>query len=170
MPEPRRRHRLGDKEGEQEDATQGKFPEGFSDETSDHVNTINISEALTLLREKLDDPDRASGAAAKDAANPVLSKTIEYLETFSRYKDLDTVKQLRNLLMEHSPEYAMEEEENGVTSGNLGLTGFERAQLANLAVETVEEAKNLVPTLETKDDAQLQTLIEELSTLRKFQA
>lgn len=68
---------------------------GFSDETSDHVNTINISEALTLLREKLDDPDRGTGLAAKDAANPVLSKTIEYLEAFSRYKDLDTVKQLR---------------------------------------------------------------------------
>lgn len=70
------------------------FP-GFSDEASDSVNTINISEALTLLREKLDDPDRPSGAAAKDSANPVLQKTMQYLETFSRYKELDTVKQLR---------------------------------------------------------------------------
>lgn len=59
------------------------------------MNTISISEALTLLREKLDDPDRPSGAAAKDGANPVLQKTMEYLDTFSRYKDLDTVRQLR---------------------------------------------------------------------------
>lgn len=68
---------------------------GFSEEGGDEVNTISISEALTLLREKLDDPDRPSGAAAKDGANPVLQKTMEYLDTFSRYKDLDTVRQLR---------------------------------------------------------------------------
>lgn len=54
--------------------------------------------------------------------------------------------------------------------GGLALTGFERAQLANLAVETVEEAKNLIPTLETKDEVKLQALIDELATLRKFQA
>lgn len=141
---------------------------GFTDEKSGDVNTINISEALTLLREKLDDPDRPSGAAAKDGANSVLQKTMEYLETFSRYKDLDTVRQLRNLLIEHSQEAQWDEEGN--VTDSLGLTGFERAQLANLAVETVEEAKNLIPTLETKDDIRLQQLIDELSTLRKFQA
>lgn len=133
------------------------------------MNTINISEALTLLREKLDDPDRPTGAAAKDSANSVLQKTMEYLETFSRYKDLDTVRQLRNLLIEHSQEAQWDEEGNHLMD-SLGLTGFERAQLANLAVETVEEAKNLIPTLETKDDLRLQQLIDELSTLRKFQA
>ncbi|PWN27434.1 hypothetical protein BDZ90DRAFT_212038, partial [Jaminaea rosea] len=81
----------------------------------------------------------------------VLQKSMEYLETFSRYKELDTVRQLRKW------------------EGGLALTGFERAQLANLAVETVEEAKNLIPTLETKDEVKLQALIDELATLRKFQ-
>lgn len=140
-----RRKRPGERETEQEDATQGKFPEGFSDEMSEQVNTINVSEALTLLRGKLDDPDRPSGSAAKDGANPVLQKTMEYLETFSRYKDLDTVRQLRNLLLDHATD-AVEDEEGNVNEGCLALTGFERAQLANLAVETVEEAKNLIPT------------------------
>lgn len=133
---PGRRRHPGNKDAEQEDATQGKLPRGkwtgsvgditiaargeiarltsslcsppslllllhlllllgFSEEGGDEVNTISISEALTLLREKLDDPDRPSGAAAKDGANPVLQKTMEYLDTFSRYKDLDTVRQLR---------------------------------------------------------------------------
>lgn len=124
---PGRRRHPGNKDAEQEDATQGKLPRGkwtgsacevtiaargagailtsalchpsllagFSEEGGDEVNTISISEALTLLREKLDDPDRPSGAAAKDGANSVLQKTMEYLDTFSRYKDLDTVRQLR---------------------------------------------------------------------------
>lgn len=48
------------------------------------------------------------------------------------------------LLIENSEANAYDEEGNETDS--LGLTGFERAQLANLAVETVEEAKNLIPT------------------------
>lgn len=85
--------------------------------------------------------------------------------------------------MEHSTESAQwrlaqrqaaglkpEDDDEEDEEGGLALTGFERAQLANLAVETVEEAKNLVPTLETKDDGKLQSLIDELATLRRFQA
>jgi hypothetical protein len=51
---------------------------------------------------------------------------------------------LYRLLIENSEANAYDEEGNETDS--LGLTGFERAQLANLAVETVEEAKNLIPT------------------------
>lgn len=49
-----------------------------------------------------------------------------------------------SLLAEQSIEAAYDEENQ--PTNNLALTGFERAQLANLAVENVDEAKNLIPT------------------------
>lgn len=73
----------------------------------------------------------------------------------------------------------------------LMLTRFEMAQLANLSIESVEEAKVLIPTcvflslcfhrcprlthglspsLGAKDDQQLESLLNELATKRKFQA
>ena len=57
-----------------------------------------------------------------------------------------------------------------VDDDRLQLSRFEMAQLANLSIESVEEAKVLVPTLAAKDDVKLQSLLDELSTKRKFQS
>lgn len=49
------------------------------------------------------------------------------------------------------------------------------AQLANLAISDVDEARTLIPTyvpyshrLASKDDAQLESLLNELAAIRKF--
>lgn len=61
-------------------------------------------------------------------------------------------------------------------SKGLQLSQFEMAQLANLSVTDIDEARTLIPTyvlmtylsLATKDDAQLESLLHELSAIWKF--
>lgn len=50
----------------------------------------------------------------------------------------------------------------------LQLTQFEMAQLANLCITEVDEAKALIPTLATRDDALLDSLLQELDNIRRF--
>lgn len=50
------------------------------------------------------------------------------------------------------------------------LRPFERGQLGTLCCEDAEEAKTLIPSLADRvDDTRLQQLLDELSSLRKFQ-
>jgi len=61
-------------------------------------------------------------------------------------------------------------------SKGLQLSQFEMAQLANLSVSDIDEARTLIPTyvlvadisLASKDDAQLESLLNELSAIWKF--
>ncbi len=53
---------------------------------------------------------------------------------------------------------------------DVGLAEFEMAQLGNLCPETSDEAKTLIPSLNgKKDDDDLQRLLDDLSTARRFQ-
>jgi DNA-directed RNA polymerase II subunit RPB4 len=74
--------------------------------------------------------------------------------------------------MEYAYDEQYDEEGNllAMDDDRLQLSRFEMAQLANLSIESVEEAKVLVPTLAPKDDAKLQSLLDELATKRKFQS
>lgn len=52
-----------------------------------------------------------------------------------------------------------------------GLEEFEMAQLVNLSPETTEEAKTLIPSLNgKKEDEELQRLLDDLTSIRRFQA
>ncbi|PKI85482.1 Rpb4p [Malassezia vespertilionis] len=101
-------------------------------------------------------------AADRDAsATAVAQKTKEYVNDFSRYKEQSTIREVRALLIKHAVLADTDEPEGK----GLQLTQFEMAQLANLAVSDVDEARILIPT---KDDAQLESLLNELSAIRKF--
>jgi len=83
-----------------------------------------------------------------------------------------------SLLIKHAAQPDMEDEDEK----GLQLTQFEMAQLANLSVTDIDEARTLIPrTLEStkcgansydrlasKDDAQLESLLHELTAIRSF--
>ncbi|KAI3628130.1 RPB4 [Malassezia furfur] len=81
----------------------------------------------------------------------------------ARYKEQSTIREVRALLIKH----AAQPDLDGTVSDDKGLqlTQFEMAQLANLAVSDVDEARTLIPT---KDEAQLESLLNELAAIRRF--
>ena len=94
----------------------------------------------------------------------VTQKTKEYVDEFSRYKDQSTIREVRayvdgkksnrargkmglticndSLLIKHAAQPDMEDEDEK----GLQLTQFEMAQLANLSVSDIDEARTLIPT------------------------
>nr|ACK44499.1 AT5G09920-like protein [Arabidopsis arenosa] len=64
----------------------------------------------------------------------VFEKSLQYVKRFSRYKNPDAVRQVREILSRHQ------------------LTEFELCVLGNLCPETVEEAVAMVPSLKWRSD------------------
>ncbi|KAK9461487.1 HRDC-like protein [Lipomyces oligophaga] len=95
---------------------------------------------------ELDDPELLS-------SNPIVSKTQEYLSTFARFRDEETVNAVEHLLK--SPE-------------NSTLHPFELAQLGSLSFGDAEEARYMIPSLNgKKSDDDLQTLVDNLRRFEK---
>ena len=82
----------------------------------------------------------------------VFMKTLNYTQRFAKFKNMENIASIRQLLT------------------NKKLHKFELAQLANLCPESPEEAKSLIPSLEGRfDDAELASLLEDITTKRSFQ-
>lgn len=80
--------------------------------------------------------------------NKDLKNSMEYLTNFSRFRDQETVAAVIQLLK------------------STGLHPFEIAQLGSLACDTADEAKTLIPSLNTKiSDDELERILKELSNL-----
>ena len=80
----------------------------------------------------------------------VLTKTIDYLDAFARFKQKENVEAVERLLNSHAE-----------------LSKFERAALGSLCPDGVEEAKTLIPSLQDKiGDEELQELLEEMGKLQ----
>lgn len=82
----------------------------------------------------------------------LFQKALAHAFMFSRYKSKEVVEEIRRTLMDS------------------GLAEFEMAQLANLCPESSEEAKSLVPSLKKITDDDLQSILDDLSSIRKFQS
>ncbi|KAK0520795.1 RNA polymerase B [Tilletia horrida] len=152
--------RIG-KVAEEEDASAGKLGPDFKNSP-----TLLISEVKELLeRERGLDKERP--IPVKDPMTiPITAKTIEYVETFSRFRDLQAVRSARQQLIQHQAD----EGSTADPEHSLMLSPFETAQLANLSITDVEEAKTLIQTLNTKNEDMLKQLLDELETIRKFQS
>ena len=88
-------------------------------------------------------------------SNEIVHKTLNFLSTFSRFKNSSSTETVEKLLNDFS------------SQASEPLHPFELAQLGNLECEDAEEAKSLIPSLANKvSDVQLKTL---LSELRKYQ-
>ncbi|KAI7834017.1 HRDC-like protein [Kickxella alabastrina] len=105
-----------------------------------------ISEVRVLLEAQYD--------AKKEDKNlkEVYTKTLEYVQKFSRYTNRDTIKEVRALLKPTE------------------LEAFECAQLGNLCCSEWEEAKSLVPSIGSKiSDDDLDSLLKQMDSLKKYQ-
>lgn len=82
----------------------------------------------------------------------VVTKTQEYLDIFSRFKQRESVQAVERIL-------ALQTD----------LVAFEKSQLGTLCCDTADEAKVLIPSIEgKKSDEDLQELLDEISKLRQF--
>ncbi|KAK9466904.1 HRDC-like protein [Lipomyces arxii] len=121
---------------------------------------LNLSEARLLMIAAMRQRKRELNGQEYDdieieedelSSNEIVRKTQEYLTTFSRFRDEETVSAVEHLLK--SPE-------------NANLHPFEIAQLGSLSCEDSEEAKTLIPSLlNKKSDQELQALLD---NLRRF--
>lgn len=138
---------------------------------------LNLSEARLLIRAAFkerkmkaehkqsfeDDDDEenekedemANIELAGPNSNEIVHKTLNFLSSFSRFKNSSSTETVEKLLNDFSAQ------------ATEPLHPFELAQLGNLECEDAEEAKSLIPSLAHKvSDVQLKTL---LSELRKYQ-
>ncbi|XP_020691755.1 DNA-directed RNA polymerase II subunit 4 isoform X2 [Dendrobium catenatum] len=88
-----------------------------------------LDRRLEQLQQMSDDPT--------NQMSQVFEKSHQYVKRFSRYKNQDAVKQVREILSRNK------------------LAEFELCVLGNLCPETVEEAIAMVPSLKMEDDHML---------------
>jgi len=89
----------------------------------------------------------------KDAPDTtVYNKALEYVRQFAKFTTTDSASAVRETLRREPL-----------------LTQFETAQIANLCPAEAEEAKSIIPSLVKIDDDRLQSLLDEIQTMRKFQ-
>ncbi|KAG8649808.1 hypothetical protein MANES_08G141900v8 [Manihot esculenta] len=114
---------------------------------------MNCEVALILehkyeqLQQMSDDP--------MNQVSQVFEKSLQYVKRFSRYKNPDAVRQVREILSRYQ------------------LAEFELCVLGNLCPETVEEAIAMVPSIKTKgrahDDEAIEKMLNDLSLIKKFE-
>ncbi|SAM85005.1 related to Rpb4-16 kD subunit of DNA-directed RNA polymerase II [Ustilago bromivora] len=153
---------------EDEDAAIGKLGAEFDD-----AGCLLISEVELVFSQPgaLNSSTTSTADGSRDeVATAVFSKTKDYVSEFSRYKDPNTIREIRELLLKHArlDERQVDEEGNEIEETGLQLTQFEMAQLANLCITEVEEAKALIPTLATRDEAMLDGVLQEMDNVRRF--
>ncbi|KAI1467332.1 HRDC-like protein [Daldinia caldariorum] len=110
------------------------------------VDTLTLSEAALVINALV-------AKRRNDRKNvnetEMLTKTIDYLDTFARFKKKENVEAVERLLSSHKEFHK-----------------FERAQLGSLCCETAEEAKYLIPSITDKiSDEELQELLNEIYKL-----
>ncbi|KAK9048395.1 hypothetical protein SSX86_032642 [Deinandra increscens subsp. villosa] len=85
----------------------------------------------------------------------VFEKSLQYVKRFSRYKNPDAVRQVRELLSRYQ------------------LAEFELCVLGNLCPETVEEAIAMVPSIKSRgrghDDEAIEKMLNDMSLIKKFE-
>ncbi|XP_071840294.1 DNA-directed RNA polymerase II subunit RPB4-like [Apostichopus japonicus] len=129
---------------QEEDATELKFPKEF-----ENAETLLNSEVKMLLEHR---KQQNESQEEEQELSEVFMKTLNYTERFSRFKNRETIADVRALLQQQD------------------LHKFELASLANLCPESAEEAKALIPSLEAKfEDKDLQDILDNIQTKRSFQ-
>ncbi|PSN59543.1 hypothetical protein BS50DRAFT_640892 [Corynespora cassiicola Philippines] len=120
------------------------------------VHALSVSEARAVItavhgaRKKKDPQSNPLGGDRVHNDSQTIQQFIEYLETFSRYKQTENLHALSGLL-----------------DANASLTSVEKAMLGSLSCDTADEAKTLIPSLATKiTDEELGPMLEEMSKLQ----
>ncbi|XP_002733236.1 DNA-directed RNA polymerase II subunit RPB4-like [Saccoglossus kowalevskii] len=133
-----------DLQHEEEDASELKFPKEF-----EQAETLLNSEVHMLLEHR---KAQNESAEEEQELSEVFMKTLNYTQRFSRFKNRETITEVRSLLMQKK------------------LHKFELSSISNLCPESAEEAKALIPSLEGRfEDEELQEILDNIQTKRSFQ-
>ena len=88
----------------------------------------------------------------EEEESKVFKDMFEYVRRFNKYKKSSAVNEVDNLLSRYSD-----------------LRSFEKACLANLSPETVEEAQKLIPSLKSRiNDESLDNILKNLKSIQQF--
>lgn len=116
----------------------------FSDQKAMTISEVAIALEQYTRERTLRDPSYQP--------NILVAKTLEYTNTIATNKNADTVRKIRSVLAE------------------AGMTEHELAMVANLQLQTAEEAKKLIPTLEDRfTDDDLNKILMEVENYREFE-
>uniref|UniRef100_N1QYV2 RNA polymerase Rpb4/RPC9 core domain-containing protein n=1 Tax=Aegilops tauschii TaxID=37682 RepID=N1QYV2_AEGTA len=111
-------------------------------------------EVAIILEHKWEQLQHMSDGGA-DQVSQVFEKSQAYVKRFSRYKNPDAVRQVRETLSRYS------------------LVEFELCTLGNLCPDTADEAKALVPSLDPggrfDSDDRVDKMLNDLSLIKKFE-
>ena len=131
-------------EAQDENAAELQFPKEF-----ENAETLLISEVNMLLQHRIKQNETAE---EEQEFSEVFTKTHNYTTRFSRFNNRDTIATVRSVLNQKK------------------MHKFEVAQIANLAPETPEEAKGLIPSLEGRfQDEELAGMLDDIQTQRSIQ-
>ncbi|KAJ2027248.1 RNA polymerase B [Coemansia sp. S610] len=123
------------------DAGKLELGEDFQD-----AECLLISEVKVLLEAQYESKKKEKNLT------DVYTKTLEYVQKFSRYTNRNTIKEVRALLKPTN------------------LEPFECAQLGNLCCTEYDEIKSLVPSIGDKiSDDDLDSLLKQMDSLKKYQ-
>eukprot|EP00041_Stephanoeca_diplocostata_P005667 m.66211 g.66211 ORF g.66211 m.66211 type:complete len:143 (+) comp15931_c0_seq1:279-707(+) len=119
---------------------------------SDSAFPLLISEVQSLLEQRKAIEDKANAESGDtDSTSETFQKTLHYCEKFGQFNNREKVAEVRQLLSETS------------------LHKFEQAALANLCPSDVDEAKAVIPSLQSSiDETDLEDLIESIQAFREF--
>eukprot|EP00126_Sphaerothecum_destruens_P004982 Sdes_comp18487_c0_seq2m8485 len=137
---------------EDEDASELNFGEEFKNAKCLLVSEVQLflEHRKEMFEKSLETSD--GGSESELALSHVFNQMLNYTQLIGKYKNKDTLDELRNLLSRKN------------------FHEYEVAVLGNLCPETSEEAKALIPSLEVRfEDDELQTVLDDMKNLRNFQ-
>lgn len=118
------------------------------------VRTLTVSEAAYVLKaitEKRKQCGITMAYTGGAAQQEKVDQGLKYARTFANYRTKERVEAVERLVGQYAQ-----------------LAMFEQAQLGSLGCGTAEEAKTLIPSLNSKiDDDALQSLLDQLERLRE---
>ncbi|KAI8815282.1 HRDC-like protein [Cladochytrium replicatum] len=130
---------------EETDANVLQFGEEFNG--CQCMMTSEVSVVLTFALDRISTVQNGS-----KLATDVIQKSAEYCSKFGKFANAKTTtREIRNLFPPGK------------------YSEFEIAQLGTLLPESAEEAKLLIPSLHTKDEEELDTLLRAMMALKKYQ-
>lgn len=119
---------------------------------------MNCEVAIILEHKYEQIQQHSSESDPSSQVSQVFEKSLQYVKRFSRYKNPDAVRQVRETLSRY------------------GLAEFELCTLGNLCPDTSGEATALVPSLKSGGrfvgdarDEKIEKMLNDLSLIKKFE-
>uniref|UniRef100_A0A0E0JUN9 RNA polymerase Rpb4/RPC9 core domain-containing protein n=1 Tax=Oryza punctata TaxID=4537 RepID=A0A0E0JUN9_ORYPU len=138
---------------EEENAAELKIGEEFL-----KAKCLMNCEVAIILEHKYEQIQHMSDGDPSSQVSQVFEKSLQYVKRFSRYKNPDAVRQVRETLSRY------------------GLAEFELCTLGNLCPDTTDEASALVPSLRSggrfvgdPGNDKIDKMLNDLSLIKKFE-